>query len=48
MATKITVQKDGVTKTIDAKKEKDYVKNGWVVVTTNSIPNYIRTPYNTK
>ena len=29
---KIKVMKDGVTKEIYARQEKDYVKNGWVVV----------------
>lgn len=32
---KIKVNKGTVTKEIDAKLEKDYVKNGWVVVTGN-------------
>ena len=31
MADKITVTKDGVTKKVDARREKDYAKNGWVV-----------------
>lgn len=31
MADKITVTKDGVTKNVDARLEKDYAKNGWVV-----------------
>lgn len=48
MAKKITVQKGAVTKEIDARQEKDYVKNGWYVV-SNSIPVYANaTPYNKK
>ena len=35
---KIKVSKNGVTKEIYARQEKDYVKNGWVVVRENENP----------
>lgn len=48
MAQKITVMKNGVTKEIDARQEKDYVKNGWIVL-QNGYPSYANTtPYNKK
>ena len=32
MAEKITVQKNGVKKEVDARLEKDYAKNGWTIL----------------
>lgn len=43
---KIKVSKNGVTKEIYARQEKDYVKNGWVVVSDNVNP--FETTYNYK
>ena len=34
----IKVSKNGVTKEIYARQEKDYVKNGWKVVTDTTNP----------
>lgn len=42
---KIKVMKDGVIKEIYARQEKDYVKNGWVVV--NSTINPFNNAYST-
>lgn len=47
---KIKVTKDGVTKEVYARQEKDYVKNGWEVIRPNVNPfniNYTNT-YNKK
>lgn len=50
MKREIRVTKDGVTKTVDASLEKEYVANGWKVLTyTKPITNnpYTNTTYNT-
>ena len=46
MADKVRVTKDGVTKEIDARLEKDYAKNGWTVVKNN--PYLMENNYNKK
>lgn len=47
MKREIRVTKDGVTKTVDASLEKEYVANGWKVLTyTQPITNpYANTTY---
>ena len=47
---KIKVMKNGVTKEVEARQEKDYIKAGWTVITetpnifksTFTTPNYIK------
>lgn len=44
----IKVSKNGVTKEIEARLEKDYIKNGWIVVENLENNNPFIPPYNFK